>query len=85
MNINANEMKGNDMRITTGIVVAIMALSALRGFSETQGRDWGPDVEGMNDLFEMSMCDVISRGGSDPYIEYDFYDHILSVPMPPPR
>ena len=69
------------MRITTGIGAAIVVLSVLRGFSETQGRDWRPDVEGMNDRFETSVRDVISRSGSDPYIEHDFYEHILDIPV----
>lgn len=51
------------------------------GFVETHVRDWRPDVEGMYDLFETSVRDVISQSGKDPYIEHDFYEHILGLPV----
>ena len=51
------------------------------GFVETHVRDWRPDVEGMYDLFETSVRDVISQSEKDPYIEHDFYEHILGLPV----
>ena len=69
------------MRITTRIYVVLVALGTSCGYAETQGCDWRPDVEGMNDLFETFVRDVISRSGRDPYIESDFYEHILSIPV----
>ena len=69
------------MRTTTRIYVVLVALISSCGFAETQGRAWRPDVEGMNDLFEASVRDVISRSGKDPYIEHDFYEHILGLPV----
>ena len=61
--------------------MALVALSTSYGFAETQGRDWRPDVEGMYDLFDTFVRDVISRSGKDPYIEHDFYEHILGLPV----
>lgn len=69
------------MRITTRICLVLVALSTSRVRSETQGRDWNPDVEGMNHHFETFMRDVISRSEKDPYIEHDFYEHVINLPI----
>ena len=74
-------MKNYTSLLSKGIVASVLAMIQIVVFSETKEQGWRPDVEGMSDLFEASVRDVISRSGKDPYIEHDFYEHILGLPV----
>lgn len=74
-------MKNYMSLASKGILASFLAVTQFIAFPETDEHGWYPDVEGMNDRFETSVRDVISRSGSDPYIEHDFYEHILDIPV----
>ncbi len=74
-------MKNCTSLLSKGIVASVLAMIQTVVFSETKEQGWRSDVEGMSDLFETSVRDVVSRSGKDPYIEHDFYEHILGLPV----
>ncbi len=69
------------MRIQTVAVMSFWALCAICGMAEVLQRDWSHDINDMRESFEKSLRDVVHRRWRDRFVERDFFEHILNLPV----
>ena len=75
------EMPRSRAAAAAGIIAILLALNTARGASGAHEREWSPNVYDMGLCFEMFARDVASRRDKDPYVERDFYQHMLDLPV----
>ena len=57
------------------------ALCAIGDRAETIHQDWSHDINDMSESFEESLRDVARRRWSDRFVERDFFEHIINLPV----
>ncbi len=74
-------MKKSTSLVSKGIVASLFAMILNSAFSETNEHAWCSDVTGMRYAFDRLADDVAKHRENNPFLEREFYEHILELPV----